>query len=111
METIRSSYSIEGVKLFCNYINGVFVVESRWQRFHSTADINEALAVFEGLCMEELPTKQQAKYLILEARRNHRNMFVSLAAWEKRVIECALRRCDGLALTISGSKGAVEVWA
>lgn len=110
MEVIRSGFCIEGVRLFCHQEGGVFVVSSRWQRFHSVSDIHEALLVFEGLCLEEWPTKAHTKRLVLEARRNRRACFVSLAGWERRVIECARRRAEGLTPVICGSKGAVEKW-
>lgn len=86
------------------------MVRSRWQKFHATPDIHEALAVFEGLCLEHLPSKAQARFLVTEARRNVRPRFRSNAAWERRVIECARRRSEGLRPVICGSKGAVEAW-
>ena len=112
--TIRSSYTIDGVRLFCDAIDSaqrtVFEVRSRWQWFHRSASIHEALAVFEGLCFEDGPTRRHAKNLVIEARRNRINRFTSRAAWERRVIECARRRSDGLVPVIGGSHGAIEIW-
>lgn len=108
--TIRSSFSLEGVRLTCDRIGDSFVVQSRWQRFHKTPDIHEALVVFEGLCLEELPGRDHTKRLVREARRNKRSQFTSLAAWERRVIECARRRAEGLVPVICGRKSAVELW-
>lgn len=108
--TIRSGFSLEGVRLTCDQIGDVFVVQSRWQRFHKTPDIHEALVVFEGLCLEELPGRDHTKRLVHEARRNKRSQFTCPAAWERRVIECARRRAEGLAPIICGSKGSVEKW-
>lgn len=110
MPTIRSGFSIEGVRLECNEQGAAFVVQSRWQRFHRTADIHEALVVFEGLCLEEHPTKAHTKRLVIEARRNRRTRFSTNAAWERRVLECARRRSEGLVPVICGSKGAIEKW-
>lgn len=110
METIRSNYSIEGVRLFCLTRGAEFEVSSRWQTFHRSTDIHEALAVFEGLCFEDWPTKRHTKWLVREARRNRRNRFTSNAAWEARVIECARRRSEGLVPVICGSKGSLENW-
>lgn len=53
MEIIRSGYSIAGQRLFCEHKNEQFRVISRWQTFHRTPDIHEALAIFEGLCLED----------------------------------------------------------
>ena len=94
MVTIRSGFSCEGPRLFCEETEGGFEVISRYQRFHKTADIYEALVVFEGLCLEDLPTRNHAKRLVLEARRNRRHRFTDNTAWEKRVIECARRRAE-----------------
>lgn len=110
MTTIRSSFTPGGVRMFCEDSDGVFNVQTRWQRLHRTADIHEALAVFEGLCLEDNPSKAHAKRLVLEARRNIRTRFSSNAAWERRVIECARRRAEHLVPVICGSKGAVEKW-
>lgn len=110
MTTIRSGFSIAGVRLVCDEVGNQFLVQSRWQRFHKTDDIHEALAVFEGLCLEEHPTKKHTKRLVTEARRNIRTRFASNAGWERRVIECARRRSEGLVPVICGSKGSVEKW-
>lgn len=111
MGTIRSGFPVEGPRLFCEEVaGGGFEVISRWQTFHKTRDIHEALAVFEGLCLEEHPTRAHAGRLVHEARRNRRNRFTNNAAWESRVIECARRRAEGLVPVICGSKGAVERW-
>lgn len=110
METIRTGYCIAGTRMLCQYGNDRFVVQSRWQVFHRTADIHEALAVFEGLCLEEHPTKRHTRFLVREARRNRRSRFRSNATWERRVIECARRRGEGLMPVICGSKGAIEHW-
>lgn len=66
--------------------------------------------VFEGLCLELDPTRAHAKRLVLEARRIRRSQFTNLAAWERRVIECARRRAEGLRPVMCGRKGAVETW-
>jgi len=110
LENIRSSFSAGGVRLFCEAIGGQFVVYSRWQQFHRTEDIHEALAVFEGLCFEKYPSKAHARHLVREARRNNRLRSTSNAAWEWRVIRCAWRRSSGLVPKICGSKASVEVW-
>ena len=111
MSIIRSGFAIEGVRLFCEESKtSNFDVVSRWQRFHRCTDIHEALAVLEGLCLEYHPTKAHAKRLVLEARRNKRHQFPSLAAWERRVIECARRRSEGLVPFLCGSKHSVEDW-
>lgn len=109
-DIIRSSFSIDGVKLVCEAENGEFLVYSRWQRFYRSRSIDEALTVFEGLCQETLPTKAHTKRLMTEMRRNRRHQFVSGAAWERRVIECARRRAEGLVPRLCGSKGSVEDW-
>ena len=110
MATIRSGFCIEGTRLFCEESEGSFLIASRWQRFHKTGDVHEALAVFEGLCLEDSPTKAHAKRLVQEARRNIRSRFSGNAAWERRVIECARRRSEGLRPVICGSKGSIESW-
>ncbi len=111
MSTLRSGYAINGQRMFCDERpDGKFQVASRYQRFHKTADLDEALVVFEGLCLEEAPTREHAQRLVLEARRNRRSRFTSLAAWERRVLECARRRAEGLVPRIMGSKGSVEAW-
>lgn len=110
MEIIRSGFSVEGVRLMCECRDGSFIVESRWQSFHASRCIHEALVVFEGLCLEDYPTKQHAVLLVREARRIRRSRMTSNAAWERRVIECARRRAEGLRVVIGGSKGGVEAW-
>lgn len=110
MPTIRSGFSINGTRMFCEEVSDGFEVVSRYQRFHKTKDIHEALAVFEGLCLEDAPTRAHARYLTIESRRNIRTRFFVPALWEKRVIECARRRSEGLRPVTCGSKGAVEKW-
>lgn len=110
MGTIRSGFPVEGPRLFCDEIEDGFEVVSRYQRFHKCRDLYEALAVFEGLCLEVHPSREHAKRLVLEARRLRRTRFFNNATWERRVIECARRRAEGLRPVICGSKGAVEVW-
>lgn len=112
MEIIRSSWSIEGVALFCHFNEAKrqFEVSSRWQHFWTSQDIYEALVVFDGLCMELYPTKEHTKRLIKEARRNLRRRFTCINQWHARVIECALRRSEGLVPRICGSKGSIEAW-
>jgi hypothetical protein len=112
METIRSSWSIEGEPMFCEYNEAKkqFEVSSRWLNFFKTPDIYVALVIFDGLCMEDYPTKEHTKRLVHEARRNKRQRFSSNMGWHSRVIECALRRAEGLVPRICGSKGSVEKW-
>lgn len=72
LETIRSGFSVEGVRLSCDHFEGRFFVQSRWQVFHRTKNIDEALMVFEGLCLEDYPVKARAKQLVDEYRRNQK---------------------------------------
>lgn len=109
-QTIRSSFTVDGVRLFCDSESDSFIVQSRHQIFHRTEDIDEALVVFEGLCLEDGPTRTHARRLIAESRRNKRHTMTSLAAWERTVIEHARRRSEGLRPVICGSKGSVTKW-
>lgn len=109
--TIRSGFPVEGPRLFVEEMdNGVFEVASRWQRFHKTDNLDEALVVFEGLCLEINPGRTHARNLVHEARRLRKSRFAIPAQWERRVIECARRRSEGLVPVICGSKGALEHW-
>ena len=109
-EIIRSGFPIEGPRLFCEFNGRFFLVQSRFQRYHKTPDIHEALVVFEGLCQVEFPMRRHAKSLIVEARRNQRFRFVNICEWEKRVLECAKRRDEGFRPLICGSKCSLEKW-
>lgn len=109
-ELIRSSFSLNGVPLFCFYKNGKFEVCSRWQKFHLITDIYEALAVFDGLCFTDVPSRASAKNIIIEARRNKKRSFKTITQWHNRVISCAIKRDDGFVLRICGSKGSIESW-
>jgi hypothetical protein len=111
MSVIRSSYSVCGTYLECaEQKDGRFFVQSRWDIFHRTSDIHEALAVFEGLCFEDGPSKAHAKRLANEARRIKRNDSASPAGWEWDVIKSARKRAEGMRPVICGSKGSTVKW-
>jgi len=60
-ETLRSTFlpldTLAGTRLFLRYYPErrlPYIVETRWQIFYRTADIQQGIALFEGLASGEL---------------------------------------------------------
>lgn len=104
---IRSSIGVCGTRIYCEATPTGYDVYIRWAKIHRTDDIDEALAVFEGLCLHDVPSRKSKKNLVLEARRHRRSAFANMAAWEAYVIENARRRDEGLRPVYRG-KNVIE---
>lgn len=113
-ETLRSSWTLDGQRIFLMHSAGQYRVATSWVWLASFRQLAEAAVAFEALEMLEGDPTALAAHIKTELRRRPDHEFGARRNSMGRIkylVRCVDNRMQGLRLRLHGSKGSVEVWA
>lgn len=113
-ETLRSSWTLDGQRIFLIFSAGLYRVATRWVWLASFKQLAEAAVAFEALEMLEGDPRALMSHIKTEIRRRPSRQFGSRRHSMSRIaylVRCVDNRVAGLRVRIGGSKGSVEAWA
>ena len=111
---LRSSFSLDGTRIFLVHIEGSgFRIGTRWRWLAKFDLIFDACDAFEALEMMEGDLARAGAALKAEIRRVPRHTFGRKRSTHSRIsylVRCSESRAAGMRLKRCGSKGSVEYW-
>lgn len=113
-ETLRSSWTLDGQRIFLVHSAGHYRLATRWVWLASFKQLAEAAVAFEALEMLEGEPRRLVACIKGEIRRRPDHQFGSRRSSHGRVaylVRCVDNRLAGWRPRIGGSKGSVECWA
>lgn len=113
-ETLRSSWTLDGQRIFLVHSAGQYRLATRWVWLASFKHLADAAVAFEALEMLEGDPRALIRNIHTELRRRPSSSFSARRTGMARIsylVRCVDRRMLGQRVRIGGSKGSVEVWA
>jgi len=113
-ETLRSSWTLDGQRIFLVHSAGQYRLATRWVWLASFKQLADAVVAFEALELLEGDPRGLITNIRTELRRRPSCSFGTRRTSMARIaylVRCVDRRMLGQRVRVCGSKGSVEVWA
>lgn len=113
-ETLRSSWTLDGQRIFLVHSAGLYRVAIRWVWLARFKQLADAAVAFEALEMLEGDPRALIANIHTELRRRPSSSFGARRTYMARIsylVHCVDRRMTGQRVRACGSKSSVEVWS